>query len=53
MELALESPPAVTQVVRLDSVSKVYGKGEGSVVALDGVGGHTRLSGPDVRLHGH
>ena len=52
MALALRDTPADTQVVRLDSVSKVYGKGEGSVIALDRVtlgfdgGSFTALMGP-------
>jgi putative ABC transport system ATP-binding protein len=59
MRLALRSKPlappsaaAQEQVVRLDAVRKIYGKGEGSVVALDGVtlgfesGSFTAVMGP-------
>jgi putative ABC transport system ATP-binding protein len=59
MKLALRNkplaPPSAApqeQVVRLDLVRKVYGKGEGSVVALDGVtlgfdgGSFTAVMGP-------
>jgi putative ABC transport system ATP-binding protein len=36
-ELALMDPAAVTLAIRLDGVTKIYGKGAGAVTALDGV----------------
>jgi ABC-type lipoprotein export system ATPase subunit len=52
MYSTLHAPPLTTPAIALRDVRKVYGKGEGEVVALDGVsldiepGSFTAIMGP-------
>src|SRR3954469_16270035 len=52
LDRAPDAPPATAQAVRLDGIRKVYGHGDGAVVALDGVsagfdrGSFTAVMGP-------
>jgi putative ABC transport system ATP-binding protein len=52
LDRATDAPATAAQAVRLDAVRKVYGRGDGAVVALDGVsagfdrGSFTAVMGP-------